>query len=215
MKAKHEKNHKSFDEKLSDEIDKEVEEVKREWRHFIKFKDENYLLFTAFVIVISAILIVNTVYVLNHNSTFKRITSSRTVVLPDSSKVLTSQQTGSNSAEIVTVSSVTENSQTDHAFAMAPNDTMLIMNISIKNNSSETKQLIPVNQMFVRSREGDYSPLHASMYVTTPLAATDLAPGQSATGQLSFSVPKHIAHPLLYVDTGWDKTVPLVFDVLH
>jgi hypothetical protein len=203
---------KNLEERVEDEISKEVREVKREWRHFIKFKDENYLLFTAFVIVIAASLIINTVYILNRNS---RVSATKTLFTPDTSRVLTSLQKGTNSGEAVKISNVTENSKTDYAFTIDPNETMLILNISITNNTVATQQLIPVNQFYVRSNEGDYRALHASMYVTTPLAAAELAPGKTATGQLSFNVPKHIAHPLLYVDTGWDNSVPLVYDVLR
>lgn len=194
-------------------IDEEIKEVKREWKHFKKFKDENYLLFTAFVILVSAIVIVNTVYILDHNSNNTPRYLSGGV--SDIGKVLTSQQAGQNSAVKVSVSSVTEDDKTDYAFSAEPGTTMLIMSVTITNLTNATQHLIPVSQFFVHSDEGDYAPLHASMYVTKPLEANDLAPGKSATGQISFSVPKRVARPLLFIDTGWDKNVPIVFDVLH
>lgn len=216
MKRIHFRRKKSLDERIGQEISKEVKEARREWRHFIKFKDENYLLFTAFVILLAAGVIINTVYLINRdNNIDKHKTQAETFLVPDSSRVLTSQQTGTNVAETVKISSVTENDKTDQAFTLDPSETMLIMNISITNNSASSQHLIPVSQLYVRSDEGDHATLHASMYVSSPLSATDLKPGQTATGQISFNLPKRIAHPLLYIDTGWERTTPLVFDVLR
>ncbi len=209
------KRQKPLNKPITNEVDREVRGAKREWRHLVQLTDENHLLFTAFVILLAAAVIINTAYVLNHNSLSFSTRHTKTIIVPDSSAVLTSLQIGSNSAETVKVSKVTENNNTDYAFAIDPSETMLIMDFSITNNTPATQQLIPVNQLYVRSRTGDYANLHASMYVTTPLSATELAPGKTATGELSFNVPKSVAHPLLYVDTGWDKNVPLVFDVLH
>ena len=41
-----------------------------------------------------------------------------------------------------------------------------------------------------------------------------LTPGKTVTGQLSFAVPKILAHPLLYIDLGWGDTAPVVIDVM-
>ncbi len=203
------RHHKDFN--LESEITKETKEIKREWRHLKKFKDENYLLFTSFVILIAGLVIINAVYIIEHAS---NITPQRTVTI-DPNQYLTSLQTGNNGVLTAKISNVTENNKTDYAFGVEAGSTMLTMDITITNTSAVTQQLIPVNQMYVRSQEGDYAPLHASMYVTRPLSATELAPGMSSTGQLSFSVPARVAHPFLYVDTGWGNTTPLVFDVLR
>ena len=186
-------------------------EIKKEWKHLGKFKDENRLLFAAFIIVLTSIVVLNAFYVINSSND-----NDRPVIVQDeTSTVLTSKQTGSNIAQTVSISNVAENDKMDYAFTIDPSETMLILDISITNNTTQTQQLIPVNQLYVRSSEGDNSTLHASMYVKTPLQAQDLAPGKTAKGQVSFNVPKREARPLLYVDTGWNNHVPTVFDVLH
>jgi hypothetical protein len=216
MKKIHLKHKKNIEERLSDEVDKEIKEVKREWRHFLKFKDENHLLFMAFVILITATVVINAAYIINRTRDTRRTPlKAKTVVYTDSSKVLTSQQVGANDAETVKISNVTENDKTDRAFTIDSNETMLILNISITNSTNAAQQLIPVNHFYIRTNEGDIATLHASSFVTDPIAAADVAPGKTVSGQLSFNVPKHIAHPLLYVDTGWGKNVPLVYDVLR
>ncbi|CAN5418095.1 hypothetical protein BH10PAT3_BH10PAT3_6630 [soil metagenome] len=215
MKKLHIRHKKSLDERISEGLGKEVKEVKREWRHVIKFKDENHLLFMAFVLLMAALVIINTVYVLNRGFSGHGSKATKTLITVDSGKYLTSQQTGSNDSETVSIKNVTENDRTDNAFTIDPSQTMLILSISITNTTEKSQQLIPVNQLYVKTSEGDYAALHASSYVTVPLGATELAPGKTAKGQISFAVPKHIANPLLYVDTGWNKNIPLVFDVLR
>ncbi|MBC7746868.1 DUF4352 domain-containing protein [Pedobacter sp.] len=213
MKKLHFKRKKPIDERINQEVKKELREAKREWRHFVKFKDENHLLFTAFVIVIATALVINTIYIIDQSGP-NRTTAVQTAPTA-SEKVLTSLQTGENDAMTVTVSHVTENSDKDKAFTIDPKETMLILTIAITNNTDSIQSLIPVNQFFVRTNEGDTIALHVSSFVTSPLAATELVSGETVTGQLSFNVPKHISSPLLYIDTGWGKNVPLVFDVLH
>lgn len=115
----------------------------------------------------------------------------------------------------VQVTDVTTNSTADPAFSIPTDETMLIMKVKITNNTKSTQHLIPVNQFFVRSSEGDYSALHVSSYVSSPLGSQDLAAGASAEGQISFAIRKNMDRPLLYVDTGWDSATPLVVDVLH
>ncbi|MGV9001943.1 MAG: DUF4352 domain-containing protein [Candidatus Saccharimonadaceae bacterium] len=210
------KRKKTIDEIIIDGVEAEVLEAKREWKHLKKFKNENHLLFTAFIVLLSAGIIINSVYMyqLTKNSA-KQNNQAATLTVPDSAKYLTSHQAGANSALQVKVSNVTETDKVDRAFTILPDETMLIASIEITNTTTDTQQLIPVSQLYVRSSEGDYSALHASSFVTTPLAATELAPGKTASGQISFNVPKQVAHPLLYVDTGWGNTVPIVFDILY
>lgn len=196
---------------LESEISNETKEIKREWRHLKKFKDENYLLFTAFVILIAGLVVMNAVYIIDRGSHF---TPQRPLMI-DPNRYLTSLQTGSNGALSAKISDVSENDKTDYAFAADPGSTMLTFNLTVTNTTALTQHFIPVNQLYIRSNEGDYAALHASMYVTKPIPATDLAAGKLVHGQVSFSVPKRVAHPLLYVDTGWNRTTPLVFDVLR
>ena len=89
------------------------------------------------------------------------------------------------------------------------------MNISITNLTQETQNLVPDTQLYVRTDQGDYSTLHASMFVTNPLPATALKPGYTESGQVSFNVSKQASRPLVYIDTGWNNYAPIVYDVLH
>jgi Domain of unknown function (DUF4352) len=216
MKKVPKKHKQTIEERIGDEVEKEVLEVKREWRHFLKFKDENYLLFTAFVVLIAAAVIINAVYIIKRNNdNDSTSTKAKILILAGSTKILASQQPGGNDSETVKISSVTENDKNDPAFTIDPSETMLILNISITNNTNDSQPMIPVNQFYVRTSEGDLIKMHASMYVTSPLIASTVAPHKTVTGQLSFNVAKHIAHPLLYIDTGWGNNVPLVYDVLR
>ena len=131
------------------------------------------------------------------------------------SKIVKSLELIDSPALAVQVTDVTTNSTADPAFSIPSDETMLIMKIKITNNTKSSQHLIPVNQFFVRSNEGDYNALHVSSYVSNPLNSQDLASGASAEGQLSFAIRKTMERPLLYVDTGWDSMTPLVVDVLR
>lgn len=193
--------------------DKQLKEIKREWRQLRKFGNENHLLFAAFIIALAAIVIINASYVIYHSSQQQssRVTTSQ----PNSNLVLTSLQTGNSGSVSARISKVTENDKMDYAFTIDPTNTMLIMNISLTNLTTDTQSLFPDSQFYVKSDQGSFSTLHPSMYVTSPLQVSTLKPGQSVQGQLSFSVSKQAARPLLYVDTGWGGYAPIVFDVLH
>jgi len=204
---------KSKKSATNDPLDNGVKEVKAEWHHFIKFSDENRILFSAFIILLCGIAVVNTIYIV---SRYNKSNFNQTVVLqPTSPTVVTSLQTASTGALRAKISNVTENSKPDYAFTISPDDTMLTMDISITNTSQNTQKLLPSNQLYVRSDEGDYSALHPSMYVTNVLSSADIKPGQTASGTISFDLPKRVARPLLYIDTGWGGYTPPVIDVLH
>jgi hypothetical protein len=178
--------------------------------------DEKHLLFTAFIIVLTSLVVVNTIFWLdrNPNSGVKlfRYSSSQGNY---PSKVLTTQQQASTPVYQATVSEVTEQAKFDPAFTIANDETVLLMDITITNTSSGQQDLIPVNQLYVRDRQGDFFPMHASSLITSPLAAATLESGQRASGQVSFVVPKTLAQPLLYIDLGWNDYAPVVFDVLR
>lgn len=180
----------------------------------IKLKDENHLLFIGFVMLVAALLIVNTVYVISRGDAIDSKTENHQN-MPDALKVLSSQQTAENKAFSVVVSNVTESDKFDPAFTLPDGYTMLLFDIKITNLSRGEQSLIPVNNLFVRSREGDTFPLHPSLEITKPLESGPVAAGATVDGQISFGVPKTLAHPLLYVDLGWDDYVPIVIDVLR
>lgn len=196
-----------------DIIEDEVKELEREYKHFERFRDENSLLMGVFVLGIAALVLINTLFWVH--LTRNRADQESKQISSIASAQTTSLQTARNFALSAKVQNVTENTATDKAFPLPNDQTLLIMDIAITNKTKTKQQLIPVNQLFVRSSEGDYSPLHASMHVISPLAAQDVAPGKTVHGQLSFAIPKRVDTPLLYIDTGWGKSTPLVIDVLH
>lgn len=194
-------------------VENEIKEVKREWRNFLRFNGENRLLFAALIVVLCSFLIVNALLVMSGMST--NSTNDTPEQARYSSQYVTSHYEGKNGALKARISNVTENNQKDPAFTIDPSETMLIMDVSITNTTSSIQHLIPSTQLYVRSDEGDYAQLHASMFVTNPLPAKDLVPNETVTGQISFNVPKRVAMPLVYIDTGWNNFGPVVFDALH
>ncbi len=201
-------------QKLEEVVEDQAKELKREYKRFEKFRDENSLLLGVFVAAIVALLVVNTLFWVQFtNHRYKKDQQDTATVV--SVKTGTSLQTARNFAVQARVSNVGENTAVDHAFPLAENETMLIMDIAITNRTEQTQQLFPSTQLYVRSDEGDYAPMHASSHIKNPLGATDLRPGQSASGQISFAVKKHLSRPLLYIDTQWNLSTPLVIDVLH
>ena len=131
------------------------------------------------------------------------------------SRYLTSSQTGHTAAYDVSLTGVTEDATPDPAFTLETGYTFLIFDITVTNRSAGTLDFVPVNQLYVRDNQGDTFTMHPASKLTKPIAATKLEPGQSATGQVSFAIPKKLARPLLYVDPQWDDLAPIVFDVLH
>ena len=194
-------------------VEDEVKELKKEYKRFAKFRDENSLLMSVFVLGITAVVIINTLFWMKWAAEHPASTLGVTKVV--SSSVVRSLDTARNTALTAQVKNVTTNSDADPAFGVADDQTMLIMDLTVTNTSTTTQQFIPVNQLFVRTRDGDHSILHASMHAKNPIVAKDLAPGESISGQVSFAVSKRADTPFLYIDTGWDKTTPLVIDVLH
>ncbi len=195
-------------------IESEAKELKREFRHFERFRDENSLLFGVFVLAVTALVVINTFFWVQYTSKRYEKQNRQTTTIANLLSS-TSLQTAHNFAVSARVSNVAEKNDKDPAFTLADDETLLVMDITITNRTTETQHLIPVNQLYVRSNEGDYDALHASMFVTKPLVSQDLNPGQSASGQISFGIPKRVDTPLLYIDTGWGTSTPLVIDVLH
>lgn len=188
-------------------------EMKREWKVMKHFKDENKLLFMGFVWLVVAILAINTIYVISARTDNNGLVGK--TVTPFASHVLTSQQYAQTTAFAVHIDNVTETDKQDVAFPLLEGNTMLILDISITNNTVTQQDFYPVNQLFVRDQEGgNYAP-HASIYITNPIPAESLKPGQTVSGQISFEIPKRLTRPLLYVDLGWDNQLPIVYDVLR
>lgn len=158
------------------------------------------------------LLIINATYISSRITHDNPLPTPR--IIPNSNYILTSLQTDETKAYSLSVSNVTENSNFDPAFTIDPTHTMLIMDVSITNHSAGKQDLTPTTQFYVRDREGDTFVMHPSIRITNPLAATSIGAGQTVKGQISFDVPKKLAHPLLYVDFGWNDLAPTVIDVL-
>lgn len=188
-------------------------EAKREWKNVLRFKDENQLLFISFVLLIAAAVIINTVYVINRSDEAPNNTAASQA--NSTTRIQRSLDTALSPVAMITVNNISENSSPDPAFPLRDDYTLLSLDISITNRSSATQQLIPTSQLFVHDRDGGHYPLQASIRLTHPLAAQALKAGQSAQGQIAFAVPKRQTSPLLFIDLGWDKSVPIVYDVLH
>lgn len=185
-------------------------EIKREWKHFLRFKDENRLLFAAFVMILAAIAVINAVYVVNASNREDRAQSEAVVNVQ---KTIPTQLPATTPAYSARVSGVALNDQQDRAFPIDSSETMLIFTLEITNSSGREQDLYPVKQLFVRDEEGRYSEPHASMFVTNPFPAGKIQPGETVSGQLSFAVSKTAIHQYFYLDTGWNGQVPTVYDL--
>lgn len=200
--------------KHSPSLEKKAETfAKKEWKQLLRIRDDNHLIFLGLLIVLTCLLVLGGIAVINHS--LVRVTGGVTELLPSRDKVLTSTQEGKTTAFTVSISSVTETDKPDPAFTLAAGQTLLMLNISLTNKTDQVQDVIPVNQLFVRSRTGYYASMHPSTFITKPLVAGTVEPGATVTGQVSFSVPKQLAQPLLYVDPGWANQSPVVFDVLR
>lgn len=180
---------------------------------FTKFRHEHALLFAAFVFALTALVIINTLYVVS--SVAERVatpTSERVTVYPRRSTSLQLAYNGSLQAKVKNVGIHTEQ---DPLFTLGENQSLLIMDITIQNNTAQTQQFFPSLHLYVRNEHNVVSYLQMSSFITTPLPTKELAPRESVSGQIAFSIPKNSVLPLLYVDTGWNKTLPLVIDVLN
>lgn len=172
----------------------------------LHIKDEDRLLFASLIIVLAAFLVINATYVAHHWSQEDTVGSTATI--------LTAQQHANTPAFFASISHISEDIRVDPAFTLADGETMLIMNLTIANNSAIDQNFIPSTQLYIRTQGGDYRPLHPSMFVTNQIFSGTLKPHQEVSGQISFGVPKTATNPLLYIDTGWLDQTPTVFSTL-
>ena len=176
---------------------------------FERFRHQHRLLFAAFVLGITTLVVLNTVFIVRiivHGTPYQPVT-----IYPSSTTSLQMADNGSVQAQVRNVAM----HETDQVFPIDSSQKILAMDITIKNKTKKRQHFIPVNHLYVRSEEGTYSALHISSYATTPIPAQEIDPEETLNGQITFVVPSTVATSLLYVDTGWDKSVPLVIDVLH
>jgi uncharacterized protein YxeA len=180
-------------------------------RQQIAFSKNSLIAMAVLVIAIFSIL---TLALFSTNATIKDADNYIAKIDTAPNKVLTSQQIAKSNAYTIAISSVGEINKYDPAFTIAEDEALLVATISITNNTNIKQDLYPVNQIYVRSNEGSFYQLHPSMFVTEPLQADPVDPGQTAKGEISFAIPKNLGQPLLYIDLGWDNYVPVVYDVL-
>lgn len=178
-----------------------------------RFSASEKIFLISVVVVLSALLTTAVSYL--SRADVKVVDVQNSDQISKSDRVLTSHQIASSDAYTIAIGSVTENDKKDPAFTISESETMLIADITITNNSAHTQDLLPSTQLYVRSREGSTYGMHPSVYVTSPLQAEKVLPGQTIQGQVSFAVPKILDRPLLYIDLGWDNYVPVVYDILH
>lgn len=174
---------------------------------FERFRHEHSLLFAAFVLCIAVLVIVNTLFMIHLLPKANNTTS----VYPSWTTSLQLAYNGAVQTQIRNVATQTS----DPVFPIDENQVALVMDVTVKNITRETQQFIPVNQLYVRGEEGTYASIKVSSLIKKAIPATDLVAGESVSGQVCFIIPKTVAQPLLYVDTGWDRSTPLVIDVLH
>ena len=181
-------------------------------RYLERLRDENSLLGAMLVLAVVAILLVNTLFWTQFTRQRNQQEQSRLTVVSRQT-IRTSLQTAQNFAATVSVRNVGEDTKVDHAFPISEDQKLLTMQITVKNNTDKPQQLFPVNHLYVRTEQGDFARLQASSYQKRPLQAQKLNPAQAATGEISFALSKQITKPLLYIDTGWDASTPIVISV--
>ena len=128
-------------------VGEEIVEAKREWQNLKKFGNENHLLFGAFIIVLCSILAVNVLYILNRPAEDSAHIKN-TLVFVDSPHYVTSNQIARNGAMSASIKNVTENDKKDMAFTIDPSETMLILEVTVTNNTTETQHLLPSIQFY-------------------------------------------------------------------
>ena len=180
---------------------------------FKKFRHEHSLLFAAFVLGITTIVVLNTI-ILAKIFLYGAPVFSQNPGVTVYPGWTTSLQLAGNGAMQAQVRNVAMH-DSDPVFHVSEAQKILAMDVTVKNTTTSRQHFIPVNNLYVRSEEGTYSALRMSVHAKNPIPAQEIDPGETVSGQITFAVPSTVATPLLYVDTGWDRTVPLVIDVLH
>ena len=199
------------------QIEEKVEETaKKQWLKIDRYrrKNEDKILFAAFVVAIGAALIVNTIYIVNRMPAYLTNQPANRVAL-NPQTILKTSQMGNNGVFEVTISGVREDNTPDRAFPVGATDTVLIATVSIKNTTTSTKQLIPDSHIYVRSDDGVNYTSHPSSVLTSPLIFQEVAAGQTAKGQVAFAIPKSVTDPRLYIDPAWEDSSPIVYAVLR
>lgn len=208
------KRHDIAVESIEHSLEQEAKELKREYKHFQKFRDENNLLFGVFVLGLAVIIVINTLFWVHINNRQNEVdrTLSTTIASLSTAK---SAQNPRNSAVGAIVKDVGQLPEIDPMTPVKDDEAYLMMTLSITNRTDHTQRLVPVNQCYIRTVDGHYIAMQPNSNLKDPLVMQEVPAGKTVTGKIGFVIPKNIPRPLLYIDTQWDNTTPLVVDVLH
>ena len=170
-----------------------------------KSRIENKLVPSAILVALVVLVIIAGIFVRNHLQSTDFYSQSHVTVSTEQ------VQTKSLAAAI---SQISEIDKRDPAFTLADTEVLLVMRLELTNKTASEQYFIPTANLYVRTGQGDYRPLHPSMFIKDPIYSGTLKPGQTIVGQISFSVPRTATNPMLYIDTGWNAEVPVVFSPL-
>lgn len=99
----------------------------------------------------------------------------------------------------------------DPAFAVAADEDIVIVSMEITNRSDQEFGFFPSVHTYLRDNEGRSYMMHPTVMMKSPLPATDMKPGQTVKGELSYAVPARLKTFRMYVDPQWGDMAPAVF----
>lgn len=103
----------------------------------------------------------------------------------------------------------------DPAFAVGSDEDIVILTLEIKNRSDQEFGFFPSVHTYLRDNEGRTYVMHPTVMMKNPLPATDMKPGQTIRGELSYAVPSRLKLFRLYVDPQWGDMAPAVFPLVR
>ena len=166
---------------------------------------ESKLVVSAILVGLVILVIISGIYVSNHLQSTDFYSQLH---------VTTSTEHAQTKSVAADISQISEIDKHDPAFTLADSEVLLVMRLRLTNRTTTEQYFIPTANLYVRTGQGDYRPLHPSVFVKNQIFSGTLKPGQTIEGQVSFSVPRTATNPLLYIDTGWNAEVPIVFSPL-
>jgi hypothetical protein len=98
---------------------------------------------------------------------------------------------------------------------LRPDEVFLVFSLTVKNKTAISQPFYVSNQIFARDPKTGLLFTFSPAETSNPFPSGMIEPGQTASGQLSFVMPKSLTRPLVYVDLGWDDVVPIVFSPLQ
>lgn len=176
------------------------------------FGDENYLVRTGLVLVLVTLAIMNAAYIVTN---LRNTSDSSGSGYGNQPHRLLSNQTAQTPSVEASISDVSESARPDPAFKLAEGEKLLLVRLKLANSTKTPQQFIPTSALYVRTPQGDMRMMHPSLFIVDQIYSGTMKPGQTIEGQIAFSVPKNATEPLLYIDTGWNNEIPIVFKPLQ